>query len=830
MTAAILQTSTNTSARFLLQITFKSDWHVGTGSGRPGSVDRLLARDAEDLPFVPAKTLTGIWRDGCEKVAAALDTKLEAKRWSDWVDYLFGDQPSLQEPGVPAKRRPRMAAPRVGHARYGEQLRTTLARIDSGSRARLRSAMTYIRPGIKIDPKSGTTLDRHLRFVEMGRAGSVLVADCELVNSFLNEDQRDDALALLVAGAALVERLGGKRRRGSGRCVIMFPESLPPDDPLVLPGFHKAIKRLASTTPTEPPEILRAGGIRRTYNQAPRTPNAWICVSLKLTLIDPVVVAKQVVGNVVESFDFIPGTMLLAPLASVLESILGDQDDQAVNQAIVGGELQVLPATVEVDRRPGRPIPLALFRHKHEGGFQKNGTVVNRLVEDEPESTPIKGFREGYLGSTSPWSTLYPTCRNLETVLKTHNTIDDREQRPTAEVGGVFSYEAIPPGTVMRSELRISQSLADRLKVRNQRWWETLEVTIRAGRSRKDDYGRVEIRTKLLKPETMGPRLNLLKGDHLVVWLLSDALVRRDSLRFEPSGIALKQELERFWPGVQLAESRLHASGLSAAIGSRRIESWQVSWGMPRPTLLALRAGSCAVFRVASGTLSPKHLAAAEAFGIGERRAEGYGRVHFNDPLLTSPLTQWQAPPDPILDEQSASIHGIREDNQIDHEYAMLIEKEAWRHQIRITALRIADDKEKRDSLLGLSAARHGKLGMAQLQALRGRLIHARGDMKTVEAWIRDLAQRKERSVLWPAKVLDHWLSLIADARSEPNQDGEHRELPNHKIWEILREVEDIWPWLTDHGAERLRGELRVEAIQTVFDACLRAHHRAQEG
>ena len=31
-------------------------------------------RDADGLPFVPAKTLRGIWRDACERVAYGLDS------------------------------------------------------------------------------------------------------------------------------------------------------------------------------------------------------------------------------------------------------------------------------------------------------------------------------------------------------------------------------------------------------------------------------------------------------------------------------------------------------------------------------------------------------------------------------------------------------------------------------------------------------------------------------------------------------------------------------------------------------------------------------------
>lgn len=59
--------------RATLTVEFLADWHVGEGAGRPGHVDRLVRRDpADGLPFLPAKTLTGILRDAAEAVAHGL--------------------------------------------------------------------------------------------------------------------------------------------------------------------------------------------------------------------------------------------------------------------------------------------------------------------------------------------------------------------------------------------------------------------------------------------------------------------------------------------------------------------------------------------------------------------------------------------------------------------------------------------------------------------------------------------------------------------------------------------------------------------------------------
>ena len=46
-----------------LTVRFDGDWRVGTGKGLRGEVDERVRRDATGLPVVPARTLTGMWRE-----------------------------------------------------------------------------------------------------------------------------------------------------------------------------------------------------------------------------------------------------------------------------------------------------------------------------------------------------------------------------------------------------------------------------------------------------------------------------------------------------------------------------------------------------------------------------------------------------------------------------------------------------------------------------------------------------------------------------------------------------------------------------------------------
>jgi CRISPR-associated protein Csx10 len=93
-----------------------SDWIVGTGEGRVGDVDATVRRDYDGLPFIPAKTLTGIWRDACEQVAGWLGGPAgpdggSAHSWHAWVDWIFGSQPgSPSDRSTVADNAPQRAA------------------------------------------------------------------------------------------------------------------------------------------------------------------------------------------------------------------------------------------------------------------------------------------------------------------------------------------------------------------------------------------------------------------------------------------------------------------------------------------------------------------------------------------------------------------------------------------------------------------------------------------------------------------------------------------------------------------------------------------------
>lgn len=206
---------------FEITLEFLSDWHVGTGQGRLGTVDAEVRRDSDKLPFVPAKTLAGVWRDACETVAETFDRAADQPgAWRAWVTWLFG----AQAPGGDSNHR-------AGGPRVPAALRLTPARAPAWLRAGVRDrpglaqAAVVLRPGVRIDDKTGTAADGLLRVEERAIRGMRLHSTVSVATGTAEDAGELPAPAelLLRAGARLVDALGGKRNRGSGRLAFLLP-------------------------------------------------------------------------------------------------------------------------------------------------------------------------------------------------------------------------------------------------------------------------------------------------------------------------------------------------------------------------------------------------------------------------------------------------------------------------------------------------------------------------------------------------------------------------------------------------------------------------------
>jgi CRISPR-associated protein Csx10 len=790
------------SETFRIRLIMESDWHVGSGFGRPGSVDRLIARDANDLPFVPAKTLHGIWRDACERLCYGLDDG-QVGGWSQLVDHLFGSQPALalgkEDPTgrhCDPTKIPIESSVKIRPAHIPSPMRELL----SGRKNRmLRQSLTFVKPGVKIDRRSGTAQTDMLRFEEVARQGMILEAECHLP---IDGVELEVASALLQASAKLVERLGGKRRRGAGRCRLE----------IIGGNVAESIEWLKQNQ-TAPPwqstgreNDCSDQGVWTNSNL--NSKESWISVPLVLKLRGPLAVSYRTTGNVVETLDFLPGSYLLPHITRCFPDF---------RKAVIGGDMLVLPAYPEIDGQRGQPVPIAWFSPKQLEKPLKpenRSRLINRLLQEgAANDAQLKQIRAGYI-SENP-TKVYTTPM----MVQTHNTVQDRKQRPTSDVGGVYTYEAIAPvdddkPVVLRSELRIRKSLVESLKAE---WWKKLSSPVALGRSKKDDYGSVQLTAE----PPSEPHETIIGGakaedgkETLVVWLVSDMLLRNQSLKADPTAQCLGQELSKLLDiELKPRTSDGQLGLLDEVVRVRRLDTWHVGWGLPRPSLVALQAGSCILFE-STDEVDVKRLRELEFSGIGERTAEGYGQIRFNHPLVGQPPKSWKTQTQTnstIVGDLPANATLEPEDNML--AFAQQVVMACWIQEIRRKCLELAASPQKREELLGwIIQGQQGKPPMSQLGGLRGQLAMLRSaeDRQQVIDWLDHLDGNSRRKDSWPS------IQKVKAFLTE-----------EEKIWEAIPTKD--WPTLIPNAEEDLKKKLWPLAVRTFFDASIRAHKRKLE-
>ncbi len=723
---------------FRIKLTMKSDWQIGTGAGIPGSVDELISKDADGFPQVPAKTLVGIWRDSLETLTLGLDNGNKKGIWSKWVETIFGNQPNEQ--GAEPTKKPVPAILSTQPARISENLRAQI-----GDDKRLKQALTFVKVGVKIDEKSGTSSTAMLRFEEMGRIDSVLEAEveCEKMNETIS--------ALLILSAKMIERIGGKRRRGAGKCkleIVGITET----------EIGEAVKAIQNnkTSADQFSEVLKANFKEEENN------SKWQTCEYTLTLKTPVSIVTAVLGNVSETLDFIPGTYLIGHFVKHFK--------QDIFGAIQDGNFQISPATICIENQRSFPVPKAFAQEK------MNKDKVYNLLDDKrtPETPQTKPIREGFyvekddqiLHATTPLT------------LQMHNAVDDDVQRPTTEVIGIYSREAIKAGTILKGEIRYRNLQID---------FTNLKGKVRLGTSKKDS-GSATI--KLENAKKFEAKSGS-KADKIIVYLASDVMLRNGNLRQTNLAEVLAKTL-----GLQGEKITFQQ------IQVRRIESWQTSWGFPRPTLTLMQAGSVIRFE----TDKTIDFAKIEAEGIGERRGEGYGRIIFNPPILNIPKPAWEK-------KDASKFQNSNGNGEIeDKEFAKLIEKTAWREELKIAVSKIAADdvlkKTAEEQVFGFKG-----LNMSQIGGLRSVImrLQKKSDASLVTNWLDHLEQTKNRFDKWEKWRIKKVRNILAE----------------NNVW---NEISGNFKTLTNLNLEHnLKDDLWAEAVKSLFYACQHAHKRDTE-
>lgn len=401
------------------------------------------------------------------------------------------------------------------------------------------------------------------------------------------------------------------------------------------------------------------------------------------------VLANSLAGdaNSARTLACVPGGLIRGALIGIYLSqnnkSKGDTQDDEFRRLFLNGETRYLNAyPIQKDERM-LPLPLswvgrkkALAQAELKLQSEKIYNLATRewkelmadsmgngeAIEDEPEKVPGEYGR-------MPADRLY-SC-DLPLQYNFHTQRDAIPGRATEDFGAVFRYEALPAGLKLQGII-LANSRSDLDKIERLL---TSQETLFLGKSRTAGYGHVSVEVSSIKRLHSGWREGWIwppepDGDEeanetetaeeprttqsFILTFLTTAILRDGNGHYtsDPRN-ALAAHL-----GCSVNDIEQKKCFLRTEI----VGGFNRTWGLPLPQAKAISAGSVFVYHVQAG-VEVDRLRKIEERGIGERRAEGFGRVA--DDLKQPKSLDWSKEESPMLDTLPTVVeNGIGADSK----------------------------------------------------------------------------------------------------------------------------------------------------------------------
>ena len=679
---------------FPVSVVFHSDWGVSTGVGVVGGVDAAVEKDERGLPVVRGTVLAGVVREQSVLAAQALDGG-GAGPWHEFASELFGSEQAPRLVVFSDARAPEGAAAggapvhevvslsidddtgtaredflrfieRAGPCALGATATLLDADVDGrplvwdeGRRraARLLLALSgLLVRGIGSDRSNGDGACDVLVGAECGpdaaaAGGEDDAAAKKEVKDWCREQVKSWAAAPGAEGAPVPcapraeSDPDGEHRPRLGRApetpaAPAVPAASVPGAPTMSAPAVPAAP-LVTATPHAPDAVAAVSPAPGAGADPGAADPGLMAMDLTIVLRTPVVSYEVPMSNEVRSLDFLRGTVLLPWVHRLLgRECGGDTDDTLVRDAVVNGDLLVSDAVAVVDDRVGLPMPLVLSSPKVERRGRGWTEVVNRLLVEEPEEVH-KPLRSGYVfpaadgdrecpaavdeGRKLPplagWSGAPPLTGRQSTA---HDTATG-----AAKDGQLFLVRALPAGLTLRAMVTMSPALHERAGARLAGLaGEPLDARIGARRL-SGTFGRALCTFSEARPLTPAEPVD----GETTIWFTSDVLVRSSGLGPGGSFEDLRGAFKRTGVPIELVDIPPGEKRFRAGVRHRRVDSWSAASHQPRATRMAVQAGSVLRIRPLADDAA-RRLARLALTGVGELRAQGFGRFVVGHPLL----------------------------------------------------------------------------------------------------------------------------------------------------------------------------------------------------
>lgn len=364
-----------------------------------------------------------------------------------------------------------------------------------------------------------------------------------------------------------------------------------------------------------------------------------IAIIFRVTLLEPALLTSlEGDPNESVSFNHIPGSVLRGALIGQYMNYNDlkelDVADKTVQRLFFDGTTRFLNGYPYRFKKRALPVPLSWQQDKRVGYRQTETNLAPAF-----DLAIARNFNEELTRPINVKAPFWVQQKdstylvNPERQLAIHTTRNRRFGRAILQTaaeavgepfhGAVYRYEALAAGETFAAAVLCDHDADAEVLL------PLLEGELRLGGSRSAGYGLVQIGgvEKICNEEAQSGwreadgALAQQKDGKLMVTLLSDLILRdkngQHTLAPEAVAGALSQKL-----GVNLDIGTPPFTRCITVGGFNR------KWGLPLPQALAFQKGSVFIYKAAE--VKPEILHDLEFKGIGERRAEGFGRLAFN--------------------------------------------------------------------------------------------------------------------------------------------------------------------------------------------------------
>lgn len=327
-------------------------------------------------------------------------------------------------------------------------------------------------------------------------------------------------------------------------------------------------------------------------------------LTFKIHLIEPVLVNQLGGGdpNSAIGFEFIPGsTFRGAIIGKYLKGKQVDANDEDFQRLFLNGAVRFLNA-YPLTKTKKRALPTPVSWHKNKDDEK---IVYDFSIKSVDESKVWKGVGEPFCFSWEDDDNNYQTALyKPDTQIKIHTARADR-QKVTEGESTIFRYESLDSGLYFsgailaddESDLNIIKGFLEE------------DASVNIGKSHLSGYGNVKIENIIIITDWEEyQKVGEDAENCIIVTLLSDAIIRDSSTGAHITKI----------------DSAIGEKAKKAFVRTRIIGGFNRTWNLPIPQTIAIRAGS--VFVYDENIKLRNYLKQLEEIGIGERRAEGFGR------------------------------------------------------------------------------------------------------------------------------------------------------------------------------------------------------------